>query len=74
MSRISNESTYTKNLKIPFGKPLIELLMAVEQSWHNEMKKSPQLSHVILYGCTGKKQAISTAKAEQCFPPYTVKQ
>ena len=28
-----------------FGEPLLELLVVVEEFWHDEMKEGPKLSH-----------------------------
>ena len=46
--------------------------MAIKQSWHDKVQKSPQLSHIILNRCTSQEQTIPTIKAEKRFPSYTV--
>ena len=39
--------------------PLLELLVIVEQLWHDKVKQGPELGHRVLDWCTGQQKSIS---------------
>ena len=51
-----------------FGEPLLELLMIVEQLWHNKMEQGPELSHRVLDRCASQKKSISCVELKKYFP------
>lgn len=52
-----------------FREPLLELFVAIEKLWHDEMQKSPELSHWILNWGTGEQESISSIELQQNSPP-----
>ena len=39
--------------------PLLELLVIVEQLWHDKVKQGPELGHRVLDWCTGQQKSVS---------------
>lgn len=51
--------------------PLVELVVRVEQAWHDKVQQCPQLLHGVLDGGSGKEQTITAIEPKERFPSRT---
>lgn len=54
-----------------FGEPFVELLVRIEQRWHDEMQQGPQLGHAVLNRCSRQQQPVSAVEPEEHLPAST---